>query len=135
MNLTGKCHCGAMGWEFKGDPGEATACNCSLCHRLGTLWIYDYEHERVRLTGKTPASFMRDDIPDPSLEILFCPACACVLSWRGLGEKPGERRRMAVNIRLSDLESVAHLPIRHFEGFDAFEDLPDDGKTVRDYWF
>ncbi|MAK62176.1 MAG: hypothetical protein CMK09_14495 [Ponticaulis sp.] len=84
MILTGKCHCGATGWEYEGDPGDATACNCSLCHRLGTLWIYDYENEKVRLTGKTPASYARHDSHDPSLEILFCPACCCVLSGRSI---------------------------------------------------
>jgi len=43
-------------------------------------------------------------------------------------------RRMAVNVRLAELEAVAHLPIDHFDGFGAFEDLPRDARCVRDYW-
>jgi hypothetical protein len=42
---------------------------------------------------------------------------------------------MAVNIRLSQSDAVGHLPIDHFDGFDSFEDLPSDGRCVRDMWF
>lgn len=41
---------------------------------------------------------------------------------------------MAVNVRLAELESVADLAIDHFDGFDTFDDLPSDGRTVRDLW-
>ena len=42
---------------------------------------------------------------------------------------------MAVNVRLSEPGSVAHLPIRHFEGLETFDDLPMDGRCVSDMWF
>jgi hypothetical protein len=42
---------------------------------------------------------------------------------------------MAVNVRLSSVDKVGHLPIDHFDGLDTFDDLPSDGKTVRDLWF
>lgn len=71
---------------------------------------------------------------DPALEIIFCPLCAGVLAWRGLRLEEDGRRRMAVNVRLAELEAVAHLPIDHFDGFDTFEDLPSHGRTVRDLW-
>ena len=45
--LKGSCHCGAAGWTLEGDPGPATACNCTLCRRYGALWAYDYEGERI----------------------------------------------------------------------------------------
>ena len=41
---------------------------------------------------------------------------------------------MAVNIRLAEPDAVAGLPIDHFDGLDSFEDLPDDGRCVRDMW-
>ena len=44
-------------------------------------------------------------------------------------------RRMAVNIRLAEPDSVAHIPIDHFDGLDTFTDLPRDGRTVKDMWF
>ncbi|MBY3343753.1 GFA family protein [Rhizobium laguerreae] len=132
--LTGSCHCGKAGWTLEGDPGSITACNCTLCRRYGTLWAYDYEGERIALTGET-ASYTRADRDEPSLEILFCPSCACVLSWRGLRLPKDGRRRMAVNMRLAPPDLVQHLPIDHFDGLDTFEDLPSKGRCVRDLWF
>lgn len=132
--LTGRCHCGACGWTFDGDPGPVTACNCSLCSRYGTLWAYDFENERVAVDGELRA-YRRPGKDDPSLEILFCPTCAGVIAWRGLRLEPDGRRRMAVNLRMADLDAVAHLPIKHFDGLDTFEDVGEDGRCVRDMWF
>lgn len=130
--LKGACHCGATGWTLTGDPGSITACNCTLCHRSGALWAYDYEDGRIAVTGPT-SSYSRIGKENPALEILFCPTCAGVLAWRGLRLEDGQRR-MAVNLRLANFADVADLPIDHFDGFDTFEDLPPSGKTVRDLW-
>ncbi|MBW0150349.1 MAG: GFA family protein [Phenylobacterium sp.] len=131
--LTGSCHCGQSQWTLEGDPGPVTACNCTLCRRYGALWAYDYEGERIALSGPT-SSYRRGGKADPALEILFCPACACVLAWRGLRPRSDGRRRMAVNLRLAPPDEVAHLPIRHFDGLGAFEDLPSRGRCVGDLW-
>ncbi len=131
--LEGSCHCGAAGWTLTGDPGPVTACNCTLCHRYGALWAYDFEGERVQVRGPT-ASYRRPGKADPALEILFCPTGAAVVAWRGLRLEEDGRRRMAVNVRLTELDAVGHLPIDHFDGLDTFEDLPSDGHTVRDLW-
>ena len=132
--LTGSCHCGAVSWTLEGDPGPATACNCTLCRRYGALWAYDYENERIRISGPSTA-YTRAGKADPALEIRFCPTCGCVLCWRGLRLGPDGRRRIAVNLRLAPPEEVAGLPIDHFDGLDTFEDLPRDGRCVRDLWF
>ena len=132
--LKGSCHCGATHWTFEGDPGSATACNCTLCRRYGTLWAYDYENERISISGQT-TSYIRSGTTEPSLEIRFCPTCGCVLCWRGLRTEPDGRRRIAVNLRLAPPEAVADLLIDHFDGLDTFEDLPRDDRCIRDYWF
>lgn len=131
--LIGACHCGGTHWTLQGDPGSITACNCTLCRRYGALWAYDYENERISIHGST-SSYRRAGKDDPALEILFCPSCACVVSWRGLRRHADGRRRMAVNLRLAPPEKVMHLPIDHFDGLDTFEDLPPDGRCVRDLW-
>jgi hypothetical protein len=131
--LEGSCHCGAARWTLEGDAGGTTACNCSLCRRYGALWAYGYENERIRVTGPTK-SYSRSN-KEPSLEILFCPACGCVMCWRALKLNPDGRRRIAVNVRLADPEAVAGLPIDHFDGLNTFDDLPRDGRCVRDLWF
>jgi hypothetical protein len=42
---------------------------------------------------------------------------------------------MAVNMRLAPPDLVHDLPIDHFDGLDTFEDLPSNGRCVRDLWF
>jgi hypothetical protein len=132
--LRGICHCGDAHWTLEGDPGSITACNCTLCRRYGALWAYDYADERIRISGPMSA-YTSARQTNPSLEILFCPTCACVFAWRGLRLQPDGRRRIAVNIRLAPPEAVASLAIDHFDGLDTFKDLPGDGRCVRDLWF
>ena len=133
-SLSGTCHCGKCSWRLTGDPGSITACNCTLCRRYGALWAYGYENETVTVTGPT-GSYRRAELEKPQLEMLFCPACACVLSWRGLSLHADGRRRMAVNVRLAAPEAVMDLKIDQFDGLDTFEDLPSTGRCVRDLWF
>ncbi len=132
--LTGTCHCGAAGWTFDGMPESATACNCTLCRRYGVLWIYDFEGERISLSGQSQ-TYTRHDRTTPALEIRFCGRCGCVLAWRGLSTDADGRRRIAVNLRLTEPDPVAHLPIDHFDGLDRFDDLPRDGRCVQEMWF
>jgi hypothetical protein len=132
--LAGACHCGAAGWTLADDPGSITACNCTLCRRYGALWAYDYEGERIHVSGPT-AAYTRPGKTDPALEIRFCPTCGCVIAWRGLRLHDDGRRRIGVNLRLAEPDAVADLPIDHFDGLDTFEDLPSDGRCVRDMWF
>ena len=128
--IEGSCLCGAVRWQFAGQPEGATACNCTACRRYGVLWAYDYEGEGIRTSGKTQA-FVRGK----ALEFHFCPVCGCVALWRGLQTDPAGRRRIAVNLRLSEPEAVARIPIDHFDGLNTFDDLPRDGRCVADYWF
>jgi hypothetical protein len=132
--LAGSCHCGSAGWTLVGDPGSVTVCNCTRCRRYGALWAYDFEGERVAVSGPLTA-YRRPGKADPALEMLFCPGCGSVVAWRGLRPEPDDRRRMAINIRLAPPEAVADLAIDRFDGLESFEDLPADGRTVGDYWF
>ena len=46
--IEASCHCGAVRIEVEVPPAQLTACNCSLCRRLGTLWAY-YRPDQVRI--------------------------------------------------------------------------------------
>ena len=106
--IQGACHCGAVQWTFEGMPDSVTACNCTVCRRYGVLWAYDYEGEGIKVAGPTSA-YVRGDAEG--------------------------RRRIAVNMRLTDPDPIAHLPVDHFDGFDKFDDMPRDGRCVKDHWF
>jgi hypothetical protein len=128
--IHGSCHCGAVNWQFKGIPESATACNCTVCRRYGTLWAYDYEGEGISVEGPTRA-YVRGE----AIEFHFCQSCGCVMFWRAREANKDGRRRIAVNLRMTDPEPIANVPIDHFDGFDKWEDLPRDGRRVADYWF
>ena len=128
--IEGACHCGAVHWRFDGVPDGATACNCTVCRRYGALWAYDFENEGVHLTGPTQI-YTRGE----AIEFHFCFTCGCVVAWRARPSSPPQRRRMAVNLRLAEPQSVARIAIDHFDGLNSFEDLPRDGRCVADYWF
>jgi hypothetical protein len=129
-NLEGACLCGAVRWQFSGMPESATACNCTACRRYGVLWAYAHEGEGIDVFGPTTA-FARGK----ALAFHFCPQCGCVAYWRSLEPDAQGRRRIAVNLRLAEPSPIAHLPIDHFDGLDTFDDLPRDGRCIRDLWF
>lgn len=128
--LTGTCHCGAIAWRYRAPLASVTACNCTSCRRWGGLWAYGHEGEDIATSGATQ-TYVRG----PNLEYHFCPTCACIVFWRTLQTDGEGRRAMAVNLRMTEPAAIEHLPIDHFEGLKAFEDLPRDGRCVRDLWF
>ena len=128
--IHGSCHCGIVTWSFNRLPESATACNCTVCRRYGALWAYDYENQGVKVAGPTKL-YIRDE----SLAFHFCGQCGCVAYWRAIQPDAEGGHRIAVNLRLTEPEPIAHIPIRHFDGFDRFLDLPEDGRCVTDYWF
>jgi hypothetical protein len=128
--IEGACLCGAARWRMSRIPESATACNCTACRRYGVLWAYDFDGEGIAVSGPTKA-YVRGD----ALGFHFCPECGCVAYWRALEINPEGRRRIAVNLRLTEPAPIANVPVDHFDGLDTFDDLPSDGKRVRDYWF
>ena len=130
--LTGRCHCGKVGWRFDGMPRSATACNCTVCRRYGTLWAYDWLGERITTEGATEV-YLRGE---RWLGFHFCSDCAAVMWWQGVAPDEAGRTRIAVNLRtIEEPETIAAIPIRHFDGLDAFAALPNDQRTVKDMWF
>lgn len=130
--ITGSCHCGKVTWSFDGQPGHATACNCTICRRYGAIWAYDWLGERIATRGATE-TYLRGD-----RDIAFhrCTECGCVTWWQGANPHPDGRIRIAVNLRMADeAAGVAGIPVNHFDGFESWTNLPEDGATVHDLWF
>jgi hypothetical protein len=118
-------------WSFAGMPESATACNCTVCRRYGTLWAYDYENASIRVSGATSA-YSRGG---KEIGFHFCPCCGCIAYWRAVAPGEDGRRRIAVNLRLADPDTVADIVLDHFDGLASFEDLGRDGRCVKDLWF
>lgn len=129
--IEGACHCGAVRWGFDGIPESATSCNCTVCRRYGALWAYDYENERIRVSGATRSYAWGSR----SIAFHFCPDCGCVAYWRGTTPNEHGRRRIAVNLRLAEPDAVARIVMDRFDGLQSFTDLPRDGRSVADLWF
>ena len=128
--IEGSCHCGTVRWTFEGVPKSATACNCTVCRRYGTLWAYDYENEGIRVSGPTGVY-----VRGKHIGFHFCPHCGCIAYWRGLEPGDDGRRRIAVNLRLADPMAVGGVAVDHFDGLGTFQDLPRDGRCIGDMWF
>jgi hypothetical protein len=85
----------------------------------------------MRVSGETSA-YIRGD----ALSFNFCSKCGSVTHWRGLKANDQCRRRMAVNLRMADNPGlIAEVPIDHFDGLEKWEDLPRDGRCIKDMWF
>ena len=95
------------------------------------LWAYDFEGEGVSASGPATAYGWGDK----SIGFHSCPGCGCVAYWRSVMPREDGRRRIAVNLRLTEPDPFAHLPVDYVEGLVNIEDLPRDGRCVADHWF
>jgi hypothetical protein len=114
--LKGSCHCGAVQLELPSVPDKATNCNCSMCRRLGSLWVY-YEFGSVKISGN-PEHTQEYIQGDRTLRTMRCKSCGCVTHWEPLDAKPGARH--GVNLRNFDPKLVESVPVRRFDGADTW---------------
>jgi hypothetical protein len=129
--IEGSCHCGQVRWSFNGVPESATACNCTLCRRYGTLWAYDFEGERIKVSGPTRAYTWGER----GIGFHFCPECGCVAYWRAMTLREDGRRRIAVNLRMADPKAVGDIAVDHLDGLETWKKLAPDGRCVSHMWF
>lgn len=131
MEIKGTCHCEKVNWRYSGELESATACNCTICRRYGSLWAYGYCGEEIEVSGEV-SKYRRGR----SIDFNFCSNCGCLAYYQSQAKDEKGRLRTAVNLRMvTDPKAVTDLIVRHFEGLEAFEDLPSDGRRVKDLWF
>jgi hypothetical protein len=129
--IEGSCHCGAVRWSFDGVPESATACNCTVCRRYGVLWAYDFQDERIHVSGATHAYTWGDQ----SIGFHFCSNCGCIAFWRATKPRDDGRRRIAVNLRLAEPDAVGAVIVKHLDGLGSWEHVAREGRCVADIWF
>jgi hypothetical protein len=117
MTIHGNCHCGAVAFEYRDTPEHATECNCSACRRLGALWIYS---SQSNITITAPQNgLIAYSWGDRDLVFHTCRTCGATVDWRPA--KDDRPDRMAVNLRLAELDVIRGIRVRLFDGAESWE--------------
>jgi hypothetical protein len=107
----GSCHCGAVRYEVTLALETAGACNCSMCHRAGTLLTF-VAADKFRL--KSGEEVLTDYLFNKHIiHHYFCKVCGIKPFARGKGPN-GET--VAVNVRCLEGVELSQVSIREFDG-------------------
>jgi hypothetical protein len=117
--LTATCHCGAVSVEVPRKPRRLTSCNCSICHRYGTLWAY-YTLKDTRLVCAAGAT-RSYSWGDKSLAFVRCNTCGCVMRWEPV--QPKDESRCGVNARNFDPGVIEGVRVRRLDGAKTWKFL------------
>jgi len=117
MSINGKCHCGKVSYQYNDTPEFTVRCNCSICRRLGTLWIYT-DASNITLTGADNTTTLSYSHGDKELDFRTCKTCGTSVLWQSTAT-PGEGRT-ALNLNMAELDVIKEVPIRHFDGADTW---------------
>jgi len=117
--LTASCHCGNISIVANNKPQTLTSCNCSICNRYGAIWAYFKTADvKIKVKKAQPKAYFWGD---EMINFMHCSVCGCVTHYTGRGEGDQEGMdRVAVNTRMSPINEVADIPIRHFDGADTW---------------
>lgn len=82
MVRTGRCLCGAVRFEARGEPRFISNCHCETCRRASSApsvtWA-GYRDDQVTLTGETLTGYASS----PGVVRSFCGRCGTPLAFRG----------------------------------------------------
>lgn len=109
---TGSCHCGAVKYEFDADVTEAFSCNCSMCHRAGTLLHFVAETDFRLLAGED--QLISYHFNKHIIDHNFCKTCGLKSFAKGR-RRDGSPMR-AVNVRCVDGLDIAAIKITPVDG-------------------
>jgi len=112
MKYSGSCHCGGIRFEVEGELEGATACNCSMCSRKGSL-LWFVPRDRLRLLSPE-TSMATYTFNKHVIQHRFCPTCG--IHPFGEGSDRDGNKMAAVNIRCLEGIDPEAVPVRHFDG-------------------
>ena len=112
MIYKGSCHCGKIAFEVEGELTGATACNCSICSRKGSLlWFVPRDKMRLLTSQADVATYTFNK---QHIKHHFCMTCGIHPYAEAMGPKGNPMA--AINIRcLPDVE-LASVPVKNFDG-------------------
>ena len=77
-NISGRCLCGFVSWEYTGTVGPANYCHCADCRRAtGSAFNVGVrlDSPEFRISSGVPASFTKRAESGRELTRSFCPEC------------------------------------------------------------
>ncbi|KFN50451.1 GFA family protein [Arenimonas composti] len=112
MTHHGSCHCGRITFEVDGEIDSGLSCNCSMCHRRGSvLWFVPHAALRLSTPEADAASYTFNK---HTIAHRFCATCG-IHVW-GEGEDPQGNVVAAINLRCVDGVDLKALPVHEFDG-------------------
>jgi len=109
---TGGCHCGEVRYEVTTDLADVMSCNCSICTKLGALWMFTTPDQFALRTGEECLTEYRFNTR--SVQHLSCTACGIESFVRG--EMPDGTAVVGINVRCLDGVDIAALKPKPFDG-------------------
>jgi len=107
MKVTGRCHCGQIGYEAEIDPNQVRICHCTDCQTLtGTAFrttVPSLPGSFV-LTSGTPKIYVKTAESGNKRAPAFCPECGTPLYAAALGPNP-----QSFGLRVGTLDRRAEL--------------------------
>lgn len=107
----GSCHCKQVRFEVTTEIDGASACNCSICSRVGWLMKSVSPSDFKLLSGKTAQTDYQ--FGSKSMHHLFCTTCG-VHAFGTFAH--GGDEKIVVNLRCLDDLDVDSLKVQTFDG-------------------
>ena len=108
----GSCHCGRIAFDVEGEIDSALACNCSICHRRGSLlWFVPREQLKLRTEDSAAGTYTFNR---HAIKHRYCPVCG--MHPYGEGNDPKGHAIAAVNLRCIEDLDLESVPVTRFDG-------------------
>jgi hypothetical protein len=115
------CHCGNLQLLARQSPSSITACNCSICSRIGALWAY-YDRKKVEIImGTKPVKTYAWG--EKTISYHRCDECGCTTHYTSIESDGSEL--VAINCRMAPLAEISDIPVREFDGLKTWRYLDE----------
>ena len=112
MKYKGSCHCGQVAFEVEGEFVEGLICNCSICHRKGTVLGFVPETKFTLLKGELQLTDYQ--FGPKRIHHTFCSTCG-VTAFSSAKSPSGEQMK-AINLRCIEDLDFEGIKINSYDG-------------------